>query len=62
MSVAGGNKAQLFENAQQADSYKKYRPTYPKELYECIYHYAGSSPTDKALDVATGKQSVPATS
>jgi ubiquinone/menaquinone biosynthesis C-methylase UbiE len=48
-------KAHLFNNNSQADAYKKYRPRYPKELFDAIYDYAGSTAaTDTALDIATG--------
>lgn len=53
-----GTKAHLFSNEQQADAYKKYRPTYPPELFQAIYDYARSNPRDTALDVATGAQQV----
>ena len=53
-----GTKAHLFSNEQQADAYKKYRPTYPSELFQAIYDYAGSNLRDTALDVATGAQQV----
>jgi hypothetical protein len=60
MTTASGNdtKAHLFSNEQQADAYKKYRPTYPSELFQAIYDYAGSNPRDTALDVATGAHQV----
>lgn len=54
MSAGNTNKAHLFGDAKQADSYKKYRPTYA-EVFPAIYDYAGSAPTGTALDVATGK-------
>ena len=58
MTTAAGDdsKAHLFSNEQQADAYKKYRPTYPSELFQAIYDCAGSNPRDTALDVATGAQ------
>lgn len=52
--AAEGNKAHLFGDARQAEAYKQYRPRYPPELFQAIYDYAGSAPTEIALDVATG--------
>ena len=46
--------AQLFSNKDQASAYAKYRPTYPDELYEAIYGYAGPPEKGVALDVAAG--------
>jgi hypothetical protein len=46
--------AQLFSNKDQASAYAKYRPTYPDELYEAIYEFAGPPEKGVALDVAAG--------
>ena len=39
----------------QASDYAKFRPTYPKELYDIVYEYLGRDhPRCLAVDVATG--------
>ena len=55
MQSTHGEFAQLFD--KQADSYAKFRPTYPPALFEAIldFHRAGRAPTcNLAVDIATG--------
>ncbi len=54
--AAGRDRQTLFEgNDKQAAAYAKNRPSYPGELFDAIYQYAGGGAgTDVALDVATG--------
>lgn len=49
-SAAGGKATDLFSAG--ADSYAKYRPTYPKELYDYILQFVGER--EAAWDCATG--------
>lgn len=42
--------------SKQADSYKKFRPTYPLELYDCIYEHCQHF--DHAWDCGTGNGQV----
>jgi SAM-dependent methyltransferase len=49
--------AQLFTGAGQTAFYKRFRPTYPAQLYDAIYAYAaahGNTRRDAAADVACG--------
>ena len=47
-----GQNGQLYD--AHAAEYVQYRPTYPAELWERIFAFAGPSARDHALDVATG--------
>ena len=42
----------LFQ--KQAASYAAHRPTYPPQLYDLIYGFAGLKSKETALDIATG--------
>eukprot|EP01024_Parvocaulis_polyphysoides_P020707 TRINITY_DN19746_c0_g3_i1.p3 TRINITY_DN19746_c0_g3~~TRINITY_DN19746_c0_g3_i1.p3 ORF type:complete len:225 (+),score=34.26 TRINITY_DN19746_c0_g3_i1:156-830(+) len=46
------NFSHLFE--QQASNYVKFRPTYPQQLYDIIFHYSKITQGQLAVDVATG--------
>ncbi len=51
VAMAGGF-GHLFQN--QAASYAAHRPTYPAQLYDLIYSFAGLKSRQTALDIATG--------
>eukprot|EP01025_Chloroclados_australasicus_P018808 TRINITY_DN20011_c0_g1_i1.p2 TRINITY_DN20011_c0_g1~~TRINITY_DN20011_c0_g1_i1.p2 ORF type:complete len:266 (+),score=34.28 TRINITY_DN20011_c0_g1_i1:473-1270(+) len=50
--MSSTNFSHLFN--KQAANYAKFRPTYPKSLYDKIFSYAGYDKGDIAVDVATG--------
>ncbi len=45
---------QLFDDKDQARAYASFRPSYPDELFDAVYDYAGPPHAGVALDVATG--------
>ena len=48
---------ELFSDKDQARAYADNRPSYPDELFDAVYDYAGEPHAGVALDVATGAPS-----